>query len=129
MKGILFTLLFLYTHSTYAAPMYQWTDENGQTHYGDTPPVHSTTVKRLRKSELPHVHSSKPPVPNTGRRQAPTQKANIIKASRDQKLCRYYRGKLISTEKRINNRSLDQNRDHLWSLKNKFTKKVREYCD
>jgi hypothetical protein len=39
----LYLLLVLFSASTFAGSIHKWVDENGNVHYGDTPPVQSNT--------------------------------------------------------------------------------------
>lgn len=51
MKRLLFLILFM-SCSSYAAGIKKWTDENGQVHYGDSPPL---------KSQSESIRVSRPP--------------------------------------------------------------------
>ena len=131
MKGLLIIPLLLSMEIAAAGPIYQWTDSAGQVHYSDKAPENAQNLKRLRNSDLPHVHSEKPPTRtnSTSQYRNAAPQANLVKASKDDYQCRNYRKRLEKTEDQLNRRSLDQDRDHLWKLRDIYSKKVREFCD
>lgn len=129
MKGILLTTLLCIASAAGAAPVYRWVDANGQVHYSDKAPEKAQNLKRLRDSDLPHVHGAKPPPKPTQKYRQTKPQANVVKASKNERLCRNYRKRLDSTEEQLNRRSLDQDRDRLWKERDIYAKKVREFCD
>lgn len=69
---LLLIILFFISCSSYAAGIKKWTDENGQVHYGDSPPV-KTKSESIRVNRppsdpgkpLPRFTGSKPEAENT----------------------------------------------------------------
>lgn len=57
MKGLMISLLVLAT-SIVQAGAYRWVDENGQTHFGDRPPVNATADQVRIKTAKPTVDSA-----------------------------------------------------------------------
>lgn len=132
MKGILLGALFLFPHAALSAPIYQWTDPNGKIHYSDEKPENISDYKAISPSKLPHFHATEPL--DTRKfdeimKSRSKRRANLIKESESEQNCRIYRRNLEDVERRLNNRSVYQDRDQLWKLKNLYQRKVRAECD
>lgn len=60
--AILLMLVIFFTGSQVAADMYKWVDQNGVTHYSDTPPLSVQKVKTIKTPNYPKPRQEPAPV-------------------------------------------------------------------